>query len=255
MGRPEPDTDGGDATQGETPGVSIDRLDLLKALGDNTRYAIYLELARTARPLATADIAHSLGLHVNTVRPHLERMREVGLLDVEVGARGDVGRPQHRYSVAADAPSLGLAPPPIPLLARMLVGLARRHGARGADAESIGNDEGAARARPYESAPSTLEALVSDLDTLGFDPIVTDASPSVAAVAADADGESDSDASATVVFAHCPFAELAEDHPEVVCGLHRGLVDGFVRRMGDADAHDFCSLTSRTPCRVTVSSR
>ncbi|MEM9041615.1 MAG: helix-turn-helix domain-containing protein [Actinomycetota bacterium] len=252
MGRPEPDTDGGAETQGETPGVSIDRLDLLKALGDNTRYAIYLELARTARPLATADIAHSLDLHVNTVRPHLERMREVGLLDVEVGARGDVGRPQHRYSVAADAPSLGLEPPTIPLLARMLVGLARRLGASGTDAESIGNEEGAARARPYESAPSTLEALVSDLDTLGFDPIVTDASPSVTA-GADSDG--DSDASATVVFAHCPFAELAEDHPEVVCGLHRGLVDGFVRGMGDADAHDFCSLTSRTPCRVTVSSR
>ncbi len=56
------------------------QLDLLKALGDNTRYAIYLELARSARPLATADISASLALHPNTVRPHLERMREAGLL-------------------------------------------------------------------------------------------------------------------------------------------------------------------------------
>ena len=59
------------------------QLDLLKALGDNTRYAIYLELARSPRPLATADISESLGLHPNTVRPHLERMREAGLLDVD----------------------------------------------------------------------------------------------------------------------------------------------------------------------------
>ncbi len=80
------------------------QLDLLKALGDNTRYAIYLELARSARPLATADISESLDLHPNTVRPHLERMREAGLLDVEVGGRGDVGRPQHRYSIAAERP-------------------------------------------------------------------------------------------------------------------------------------------------------
>ena len=63
------------------------RLDVLKALGDNTRYAIYLELARAPAPLSTADIAESLELHPNTVRPHLERMREVGLLDVPAEAR------------------------------------------------------------------------------------------------------------------------------------------------------------------------
>ena len=101
-------------------------LDVLKALGDNTRYAIYLELARSPRPLATADIADALQLHANTVRPHLERMRDAGLLAVEVGGRGDVGRPQHRYSVAADAPSLGLEPPSIPVLAfSMSASLAR----------------------------------------------------------------------------------------------------------------------------------
>ena len=59
------------------------RLDVFKALGDNTRYAIYLELARSAQPLATAEIALTLGLHINTVRPHLERMRDAGLLEVK----------------------------------------------------------------------------------------------------------------------------------------------------------------------------
>ena len=43
--------------------------------------------------------------------PHLERMREVGLLEVVTDPRGAVGRPQHRYSLAADAPSLGFEPP------------------------------------------------------------------------------------------------------------------------------------------------
>ncbi len=217
------------------------QLDLLKALGDNTRYAIYLELARSARPLATADISESLGLHPNTVRPHLERMREAGLLDVEVGARGDIGRPQHRYSIAANAPSLGLEPPTMPVLARMVLAMAARLQATGDDAEAVGRDEGTRRARPYRAAPSTLEALVSDLDRLGFDPFVTD-SPD------------DPDA-AVVAFAHCPFAELAERHPDLVCGLHRGLVAGFVAEMGDAEVAEFCPLTSRTPCRVTVASR
>jgi len=217
------------------------QLDLLKALGDNTRYAIYLELARSARPLATADISESLDLHPNTVRPHLERMREAGLLAVEVGGRGDVGRPQHRYSIAANAPSLGFEPPTMPVLARMVLAMAARLQASGADAEAVGRTEGASRARPYQQAPSTLEALVSDLDRLGFDPVVTDAGD-------------DPDA-AVVAFSHCPFAELAESHPELVCGLHRGLVAGFVAEMGDAEVDEFCTLTSRTPCRVTVASR
>src|SRR5262245_42193913 len=116
--------DGGDgAVDGAAnpPEPAAPRLDLLKALGDNTRYAIYLELARSPLPLTTAEVADVLGLHVNTVRPHLERMRDVGLLQVHTEGRGTVGRPQHRYSLAEDAPSLGLEPSPFPMLARVLL--------------------------------------------------------------------------------------------------------------------------------------
>jgi hypothetical protein len=38
-------------TEATTEPAGVGRLDLLKALGDNTRYAIYLELARSPRPL------------------------------------------------------------------------------------------------------------------------------------------------------------------------------------------------------------
>lgn len=223
------------------------QLDVLKALGDNTRYAIYLELARSSHPLATADIADALGLHANTVRPHLDRMRDAGLLTVAIGGRGDVGRPQHRYSVAPDAPSLGLEPPTMPVLAGMVLAMAKRLRASADDAEAVGDDEGRSRARRYASAPSTLEALVSDLDRLGFDPVVSDVEARGSAAV--------DDGAAVVAFANCPFADLAREHPELVCGLHRGLVAGFVSEMGDAETRDFCSLTSRTPCRVTVATR
>src|SRR6187397_1254602 len=116
------------------------RLEILKALGDNTRYAIYLELARAPSPLATAQIAESLGLHPNTVRPHLDRMREVGLLDVVTDAQGTVGRPQHRYSLAADAPALGFEPPAFPVLARMLLRLAATAELATADAVDAGRE-------------------------------------------------------------------------------------------------------------------
>ena len=227
--------------------MATSQLDLLKTLGDNTRYAIYLELARASVPKTTAEISETLSLHPNTVRPHLERMREVGLLLVEVGGRGEVGRPQHRYSVAPDAPSLGLEPPTMPVLARMVLSMAKRLQATPDDAEAVGYDEGRSRALGYRAAPSTLEALVADLDRLGFDPVVSD-DPRV-------DPASDDDLAAVVSFANCPFADLAQQHPDLVCSLHRGLVIGFVADMGDTQIGEFCDVTSRTPCRVTVSTR
>jgi len=214
------------------------RLDLFKTLGDNTRYAIYLELARATKPLTTAEIADTIDLHPNTVRPHLERMRDTGLVEVEVGGRGEIGRPQHRYSLAADAPSLGLEPPVMPVLARMVLSMAERLGAGPDDARAVGSTEGRGRALAYRSSPSTLEAIVSDLDLLGFDPVVSDA-------------DDDPDA-ALIAFANCPFGDLATAHPDLVCSLHRGLVVGFVAEMGDAEVESFCTITDRTPCRVTV---
>jgi predicted ArsR family transcriptional regulator len=226
--------------------------DVLRVLGDNTRYAIYLELARSPRPLVTAEIAETLGLHPNTVRPHLDRMREVGLLEVTTGARGEVGRPQHRYSLAADAPSLGLEPPVMPMLARMVLDLARRLGAGPADAAAVGDVEGHARAAAYADAPSALEALVADLDRLGFDPLVAEGSVDSAD---DPAGVLDDDVTAVVAFANCPFGDLARAHPELVCALHRGLVSGFVEHMGDAEVREFCTLVDRTPCQVSLVSR
>jgi predicted ArsR family transcriptional regulator len=215
-------------------------LDVLKALGDTTRYAIYQELAASPRPRSTAEVAEALGLHANTVRPHLERMRDVGLLEVTVDARGGVGRPQHRYGLAADAPTLGLEPAPLPMLARLVLRLAELAGLNGAYAAEIARAQGAADATSYRHAPSTLEALVSELDRLGFDPEVTEGSEPDEAV---------------VGFCHCPFRDVAERFPDLVCGLHRGLVEGFVDAMGDASVTSFNTLVDRTPCRVAVTAR
>jgi predicted ArsR family transcriptional regulator len=223
--------------------AAVPRLAVLKALGDNTRYAIYLELARSPRPLATAEIAESLDLHPNTVRPHLERMRDVGLLAIETDARGTVGRPQHRYSVSPDAPSLGLEPATFPVLARMLLRVAAAGGLGRDEVVDAAREQGEADAVAIEpvldddASPeiACLDGLVARLDALGFDP----------ATAVD-------DGQATVAFAHCPFRELAEANPEIVCALHEGLVEGFVDRLGGAAVNRFHPLTDRAPCQVDL---
>jgi predicted ArsR family transcriptional regulator len=216
--------------------MSDGRLALLKTLGDNTRYAIYLELARASSPRTTAEVAEMLELHPNTVRPHLERMRDVGLLVVETESRGEVGRPQHRWSLAPDAPSLGLEPPATPLLASMLAGVATVAGATPEDAREVGEHQG--RAAATERAPlagDCLGALVAELDRLGFDP----------AVAADEE-------SATVAFTRCPFAAFASANPQLVCSLHRGMVEGFVDAVGGGEVTRFGTLVDRRPCEVSL---
>ena len=221
------------------------RLALLKALGDNTRYAIYLELARSPAPRSTAEVAESLELHPNTVRPHLERMRDVGLLAVETDGRGGVGRPQHLYSLASDAPSLGLEPPPMPLLARLLAGVAASAGVSPDEAAEVGRQQGrqaAIGARTYpeadgdDSMATCTQALAAELTRLGFDP----------AVAGDDDA-------ASIAFTHCPYSDLAKLHPEIVCHLHRGMVEGFVEASGGADVEQFHTLLARSPCQVELS--
>ena len=210
------------------------RLELLKALGDNTRYAIYLELARSPVPLATAQIAETLDLHPNTVRPHLDRMREVGLLEVVSEARGAVGRPQHRYSLAPDAPSLGFEPTAFPVLARMLLRLADAAGLEASDAVDAGREQGALAA-DRRGPGACAAALDEELNGLGFDPEAVQ----------DHDG-------ATIAFTRCPFRELAEANPDLVCGLHRGLVEGFVDARGDARVVTFRDLADRRPCQVEI---
>jgi len=231
--------------------VAAPRLDVLKALGDNTRYAIYLEIARSAVPLSTTAVADALDLHPNTVRPHLERMREVGLLQVETERRGEVGRPQHRYSLAPDAPSLGFEPPAMPLMARMLLGVAAASGAGREEAVEIGRQFGRAAAAAVEAAGVVAElddpedrtavciaALVDELAAVGFDPAVAD----------DGDG-------VVVAFTRCPFADLAEANPGLVCNLHRGIVEGFVTAVGGAGVARFGTLLDRAPCQVALTPR
>jgi len=213
------------------------RLDLLKTLGDNTRYAIYLELARAPQPVSTSDVADSLGLHPNTVRPHLERMLDVGLLDARPDARGAVGRPQKLYSLAADAPSLGLEPPVFPMLARMLLSMAAEAGIDGDAAADAGRDEGRRIAHRSSRSVPCVDAAMRMLDDLGFDPARVD--------------DEDQNCS-TVAFSHCPFAEMAEAQPELVCSLHRGLLEGFVDELGGATVVSFSDLADRTPCSSQI---
>jgi len=215
-------------------------LDVLKALGDETRYALYRELAGSTAPRSAAELADALGLHANTVRLHLERLREAGVVDVEAIHRGTVGRPQHYYSLAPGAPGLGFDPPAHALLAGLLAAMAERIGADRDDAEKTGHAWGVEAGKRTKSR-SCLDSLAAELARLGFQPA--------------ADEDVDDNGQARIDFLHCPFRELAEAYPELVCNLHRGITEGVVAEVGGGTVEEFSTLYDRDPCRVTVAVR
>ena len=229
----------------------MDRLAVFKALGDSTRYAIYQELSRSEVPLATAELAERLELHPNTVRPHLERMRDVGLLDLSADGHGAVGRPQHYWSVAPSAPALGIEPAGFRLLAHLLADVAARGGIGQDELRAIGRATARgsrpahadrARRRPGQAC---LQALVDQLADLGFDPSVEE-----------------HEEATTVAFSRCPFRELAAAFPDVVCQLHRGMTEGILDNVdsgegtgGKVEIRAFGTLVDEEPCQVTLSMR
>jgi predicted ArsR family transcriptional regulator len=222
-------------------GTVKDVLDLavLKALADETRYAVYRELASSPAPLSAPELADRLGVHANTVRLHLERLRDADLVDAEAVHRGTVGRPQHLYFLAAGAPSLGFDPPAHALLAGLLAALAEQVGADVGDAADTGHAWGVEAGKRTRTR-SCVRALAGELERLGFEPAV-------------APGDGTAEGDVRIDFLHCPFRELAEAYPALVCNLHRGLCEGIVDQVGEGSVEEFATLYDHEPCHVTVS--
>jgi predicted ArsR family transcriptional regulator len=227
--------------------IAMDASSVLRALSDDTRAALYRELATSTRALSAGDLAERLGLHANTVRTHLERMRDAGIVDVESEHRGTVGRPQHVYSLCATSPGLAFDPPAHALLAGLLAGLAERSGAMADDAIAVGRSWGRDSAHRARTR-SCIRALTDEMARLGFDP---DGSPTGTSTRAGA-REGVRDGEVSLAFLHCPFRELAEAYPELVCNLHRGICEGIIDAVGGGNVDDFSTLYDHRPCEVTV---
>ena len=253
----------------------MDRLSLFKVLADRSRYSIYQELAGSPEALSATDISSRLDLHPNTVRLHLEKMREAGLVEAAPDRHGSVGRPQYRWRPVGPVSPLGLEPAGFRLLAHLLAEVAADSQLKPGAAAAVGRRHVADRppalptplglpagpVMPTGSAmsvgsavpgagASSLEALIGELAQLGFDP----------AVEPDATPAADGSRVAGISFTSCPFRELAVQYPDVVCELHRGITEGLAsglcgRTGGSAEVVSFSSLVEEDPCRVEVSFR
>ena len=183
-----------------------------RLLGDVRRLAIVEALEEGPRQVP--ELARILGVHPTTVRAHLERLLEAGVLDEEPGTPAGRGRPSKRYRLRQ--PLLG-GDPELRLFVSTLVSLLRD--AYGDQVTKNAESEGARRGREMAGSfrhPSFEQAIHEVVDTLrrlSFAPM-----PPV-----------QEDNRTAVDVRHCPFSVDPND-PDgaIVCAFHEGLVKGLV---------------------------
>jgi len=210
---------------------------ITNAFGDPTRRGIYLFAREHDEGVTASQVAEQFGLHPNVARHHLDRLAAGGYLEVAVErAEGaGAGRPSKRYrsvaNVSIDVPvrSDDLV---LSLLGKALALLPREQAE--AMAEQVGQEYGQAMAAGLSgvdvvagqrSLRSAMQAVADALTAHGF--------------AAHADQRNNQ---LRIVNNHCPFGDVAIEHP-VICAVDRGMVKGMLGALcGDTDVSTQASL-------------
>lgn len=196
-----------------------------------SREALLRTLRDQPEPVTLAALSRASGLHANTVREHLEGLEEHGLVRRQRRAPHGRGRPAWLYAATSGgtAEYAGLA-------ATLASAIHRSSSDPRADAIAAGTDWGhdLARKRPVaqRGLATARREVVGLLDDLGFDP-QPDARDS------------------RVMLTRCPLLEAAHRHPDVVCGVHLGIVRGALEEYGgDAAPAELLPFSDVGACRL-----
>jgi predicted ArsR family transcriptional regulator len=181
------------------------------ALSVPTRRRIF-ELVEAGPPVGVSALAGATGLHPNTVRLHLARLLDAGLITQETSPAGGPGRPGFLYRAAAPDPVR--AARAYQQLAAWLAEAVRTRSSARAVGNRVGRDEAVRLSRDGHAVPGLYRAL----ERLGFAPERE----------VEVTGARD-----TLVLRRCPFAAAAADDPATICGLHLGIAEGIMTSAGD----------------------
>ncbi|WP_116112057.1 helix-turn-helix transcriptional regulator [Austwickia chelonae] len=180
--------------------------------------------------LAAADLGKLLGLHVTTVRFHLDQLEQAGVLRSERERRDTVGRPRKVYTLAPE--SIPVNEAAYVMLAEVLAEALPGGPSERARASELAGEAWARRHIPEnEAQPSPgkrrslpVREVVDVLARWGYRrETVTLETPSPGCH--------------RMFLQHCPMREAALAHPEVVCAAHLGLIRGTFDRLGVPNVH------------------
>lgn len=186
------------------------------------RQQVLSALRASESPMSILEIARQLGLHVNTVRFHLQVLTDSGRVELVERTRNSPGRPPlmfrakrgmdpggpRNYQDLADALATRLASEYKPTSKALEAGREWGHG--------LGTARLAAgfSARAALTSDEATDQLVGILGELGFSPHLRSLGGGV-----------------QIGLRHCPFLDLVPKHQEVICPVHLGLMQGAMESM------------------------
>ncbi|GAA1606374.1 helix-turn-helix transcriptional regulator [Actinoplanes couchii] len=179
-----------------TTSENLDDLASVAALADGVRRAAYRRVADAGGdPVGRDEVAETLGVGRTLAAHHLDRLVEAGLLEVSYQRRSGrtgpgAGRPAKMYRIAPGEHTVSVPPRSYRSAAEMLAETIERTGAE----ETL-----------YAVAREQGRAQPADLTALGYSPT----------------GEDD-----RIILRNCPFHQLAEQFPPLICGMNLAMLEG-----------------------------
>lgn len=167
-------------------------------------------------PVLLVEIAERVGGHPNTSRQQLDQLTADGLVTSEPVARSGRGRRPLGFTItSAGRQALAGATGPgerTELLKAFAAYLVTRP-----DPVNEARTVGKLWSEEFDVEPSEdeLDAVIELLEILGFDPAHTTTERGHA-----------------VLLRACPLLDLAHHDPQVVCEVHRGMIDGVLAKVG-----------------------
>ncbi|HET6916290.1 MAG TPA: helix-turn-helix domain-containing protein [Acidimicrobiales bacterium] len=207
-----------------------------RALGDPTRHNIFGYIARAEQPVGVAELTDHVQLNHNAVRQHLAVLVDAGLVEQNLESRVRPGRPRLLYRLAPEAAGTWGTTGPFELLASAL---AEALGS-GASPYEVGTRIGLRRARQIQTRHRDVEPadiVLTEMLERGFRPSLKDMGDRL-----------------EYSLHRCPFSSVADQNPQVVCELHRGLMDGLAQGLDHPlQVVEFTPRrTKRQACRIAA---
>lgn len=208
-------------------------------------------LSAQAEPVSIGALSAMTGLHGNTVREHLDGLIAAGLAAKEQALSQGRGRPAWLYFTTGGAAATG-ASEYAGLAAALAAHIHRTSDSPRGDGIAAGLEWGHQLAADFNNEDSDAgahsdttaqEQTVSLLDELGFAPTVDTAAGGM-----------------QVRLTRCPLLSAAHQYPDIVCGVHLGLVRGAMDTFGDQGSDSqlepfaepgACRLHLQTPKQAT----
>lgn len=197
-----------------------------------TRSRLLAHLRQAAGPLGVDAVAGAVGLHPNSVRTQLERLVADGLVVRERRAPTGRGRPAWQYRAQPGEPDAGQYRG---LASALVAHLAATSAEPQIDGYEAGLRWGRAMALPGDASTGrgVRQQVVDLLAKLAFGP------------AADRNCRS-------VTLTTCPLLDVARQHPDVVCQVHRGLVAGVLAEAGAPHSVELRPFAGPAGCALTM---